>query len=70
MRYLKGSVLLAACAPPSTAAATGYAAAEGKVPEPRYHYICSLTPVGPPAPSFLPPDQAPPRPYQQLPDMS
>ena len=35
-----------------------------------YHYIRSLTPVGQPAPSFLPPDQVPPRPYQQLPDMS
>jgi mono/diheme cytochrome c family protein len=35
-----------------------------------YRYIRSLTPVGPPAPSFLPPEQAPPRPYQQLPDMS
>jgi len=35
-----------------------------------YHYIRSLTPVGQPAPSFLPADQVPPRPYQQLPDMS
>ena len=35
-----------------------------------YQYIRSLTPAGPPAPSFLPPDQVPPRPYQQLPDMS
>ncbi|MGZ8264492.1 MAG: c-type cytochrome [Burkholderiales bacterium] len=35
-----------------------------------YHYIRSLKPLGTPAPSFLPPDQAPTRPYQQLPDMS
>src|SRR5262245_45512536 len=35
-----------------------------------YRYIRSLTPLGEPAPSFLPPDQVPPRPYQQLPDMS
>ena len=35
-----------------------------------YHYIRSLKPVGKPAPSFLPPDQVPQPPYQQLPDMS
>lgn len=35
-----------------------------------YHYIRSLKPVGQPAPSYQPPDQMPPRPYQQLPDMS
>ena len=35
-----------------------------------YRYIRSLTPVGQPAPPFLPPDQVPPRPYQQLPDMT
>jgi hypothetical protein len=35
-----------------------------------YHYIRSLKPVGKPAPSFLSPDQVPPPPYQQLPDMS
>ena len=35
-----------------------------------YRYIRSLTPLGEPAPAFLPPDQVPPRPYQQLPDMS
>jgi len=35
-----------------------------------YHYIRSLKPVGKPAPSFLPPDQVPRPPYQQLPDMS
>ncbi len=35
-----------------------------------YRYIKSLTPLGEPAPSFLPPDQVPARPYQQLPDMS
>ena len=35
-----------------------------------YHYIRSLMPVGKPAPSFLPPDQVPRPPYQQLPDMS
>jgi mono/diheme cytochrome c family protein len=35
-----------------------------------YHYIRSLKPLGKPAPSFLPPDTVPPRPYQQLPDMS
>jgi mono/diheme cytochrome c family protein len=35
-----------------------------------YEYIRSLRPLGKPAPSFLPPDQVPPRPYHQLPDMS
>ena len=35
-----------------------------------YHYIRSLTPVGQPTPAFLPPDQEPRRPYNQLPDMS
>jgi len=35
-----------------------------------YRYIRSLKPLGDPAPAFLPPDQAPQRPYQQLPDMS
>jgi mono/diheme cytochrome c family protein len=35
-----------------------------------YRYMRSLTPLGEPAPAFLPPDQVPPRPYQQLPDMS
>jgi len=35
-----------------------------------YQYIRSLTPLGEPAPAFLPPDQEPPRPYVQLPDMS
>jgi mono/diheme cytochrome c family protein len=35
-----------------------------------YHYIRSLKPLGQPAPSFLPPDHVPTRPYQQLPDMS
>jgi len=35
-----------------------------------YQYIKSLKPVGKPAPSFLPSDKVPPRPYQQLPDMS
>jgi hypothetical protein len=35
-----------------------------------YHYIRSLKPFGKPAPDFLPPDKRPPRPYQQLPDMS
>ena len=35
-----------------------------------YRYVRSLTPFGQPAPSFLPPDQVPPRPYNQLPDMS
>jgi hypothetical protein len=35
-----------------------------------YQYIRSLTPIGPPAPTFLPPNQEPPRPYNQMPDMS
>ena len=35
-----------------------------------YQYMRSLKPLGKPAPAFLPPDQVPPRPYQQLPDMS
>ena len=35
-----------------------------------YHYIRSMKPVGKPASSFLPPDQVPRPPYQQLPDMS
>lgn len=35
-----------------------------------YQYIRSLKPLGKPAPDFLPPDKTPPRPYQQLPDMS
>jgi mono/diheme cytochrome c family protein len=35
-----------------------------------YRYIRSLQPPGDPAPAFLPPDQVPQRPYQQLPDMS
>jgi len=35
-----------------------------------YHYIRSLGPVGDPAPAFLPPDRVPPRPYNQLPDLS
>ena len=35
-----------------------------------YRYIRSLTPAGSPAPPFLPPDREPPRPYNQLPDMS
>jgi len=35
-----------------------------------YRYIRSLQPPGDPAPAFLPPDQVPARPYQQLPDMS
>jgi hypothetical protein len=35
-----------------------------------YQYIRALRPLGTPAPSFLPPDQAPPAPYHQLPDMS
>lgn len=34
------------------------------------HYIRSLRPAGQPAPGFLPPDQVPPRPYNQSPDMS
>lgn len=35
-----------------------------------FHYIRSLKPLGPAAPAFLPPDQSPKPPYQQLPDMS
>ena len=35
-----------------------------------YHYIRSLAPAGQPAPAFLPPDQTPQPPYNQLPDMS
>ena len=35
-----------------------------------YQYMRSLKPAGKPAPAFLPPDQVPSRPYQQLPDMS
>ena len=35
-----------------------------------YHYIRSLAPAGQPAPAFLPPDQTPRPPYDQLPDMS
>ncbi len=35
-----------------------------------YRYIRSLQPLGNPAPAFLPPGEAPQRPYQQLPDMS
>lgn len=35
-----------------------------------YHYIRSLAPLGAPAPAFLPPDREPPRPYNQLPDLS
>jgi mono/diheme cytochrome c family protein len=35
-----------------------------------YWYIRSLVPVGQPAPAFLPPDQLPRPPYNQLPDMS
>jgi mono/diheme cytochrome c family protein len=35
-----------------------------------YWYIRSLVPVGQPAPAFLPPDQIPRPPYNQLPDMS
>ena len=35
-----------------------------------YAYIISLGPVGLPAPSFLPPDQIPPPPYNVLPDLS
>ena len=35
-----------------------------------YRYIRSLQPLGNPAPAFLPPGEVPPRPYQQLPDMS
>lgn len=35
-----------------------------------YRYVRSLAPLGAPAPSFLPPDREPPRPYHQLPDLS
>ena len=35
-----------------------------------FGYIRSLGPVGLPAPLFLPPDQTPPPPYNQLPDLS
>ena len=35
-----------------------------------YAYIGSLGPVGLSAPSFLPPDQTPPPPYNLLPDLS
>ena len=35
-----------------------------------FAYIRSLGPVGLPAPLFLPPDQTPPPPYNQLPDLS
>jgi mono/diheme cytochrome c family protein len=35
-----------------------------------YWYIRSLQPLGNPAPSFLPPEQAPSPPYNQLPDLS
>ena len=35
-----------------------------------YAYIRSLQPVGSPAPEFLPPDQLPKPPYNQLPDLS
>jgi mono/diheme cytochrome c family protein len=35
-----------------------------------YHYIRSLAPLGEPAPAFLPPDNVPPRPFNQLPDLS
>ena len=35
-----------------------------------YAYIGSLGPVGLPAPLFLPPDQTPRPPYNQLPDLS
>ena len=35
-----------------------------------YTYIASLKPLGLPAPSFLPPDQAPTPPYNLLPDLS
>ena len=35
-----------------------------------FAYIGSLGPVGLPAPLFLPPDQAPRPPYNQLPDLS
>src|SRR2546423_2048504 len=35
-----------------------------------FRYIRSLQPLGEPAPAFLPADQVPPRPYQQLPAIS
>ena len=35
-----------------------------------YWYMRSLQPAGAPAPSFLPPDQPPSPPYNQLPDLS
>ena len=35
-----------------------------------YRYIRSLQPLGDPAPAFLPPDQPPPRPFWQTPDLS
>ena len=35
-----------------------------------YRYMNSLKPTGSPAPQFLPPDQPPPPPYNQLPDLS
>jgi mono/diheme cytochrome c family protein len=35
-----------------------------------YHYVRSLSPLGSPAPAFLPPEREPPRPYNQLPDLS
>jgi len=35
-----------------------------------YWYMKSLLPAGTPAPTFLPADQAPPPPYNQLPDLS
>lgn len=35
-----------------------------------YRYLKSLTPAGAPARTFLPPDRAPPPPYNQLPDLS
>jgi mono/diheme cytochrome c family protein len=35
-----------------------------------YRYIKSLSPIGPAAPDFLPADQQPSPPYNQLPDMS
>jgi mono/diheme cytochrome c family protein len=35
-----------------------------------YRYVRSLSPLGTPAPAFLPSDREPPRPYNQLPDMS
>jgi len=35
-----------------------------------YRYIQTLKPAGSPAPTFLPADQVPPPPYNQLPDLS